>query len=803
MKRPTIHLICSAHLDPVWQWRWEEGCAEALSTFNNAVQLLERNDSLVFNHNEAVLYRWVQKYDSALFREIQKLVRKGRWCISGGWYLQPDVNMPGTESIIRNIAEGRKFFVKYFGAQPITAYNFDSFGHSGGLPQILSLAGYRMYIHMRPGEPDLRLPSDLYRWHGVDGSEILTYRIAVGLYHTERDNIEQRLQEGLELALKLNRDVPVFWGIGNHGGGATREDLERINTFIGKEKRVRVIHSTPEILYTSFKKLAKSVPIVEGDLQKIFTGCYTSLSRIKRGAQKDLAELVQAEALRTMAWWTRHQIYPDKEFEDAWRDHLFNDFHDILPGSCTEPAESDALALYGRTSETIRRLRFPLTSAAHKGGYRNLYIPVTVLNTNSALFRVPVEVECMLDLRPKWSGFWHLQLYDLNGKEIPCQEEQPESLLPFNGWRRKVSFFANLPQLGASHYELRIVEGKGSTERFVPALKHTIDARNGLIRELDAGDGRECLAGYLMQPIVVDDDGDSWGTDRWSYRTIVGKFETLKDSFTTPHDGPVRKTTERVLVYNRSKIVYRVTVYPNWPVIEFHLRILWNEERKRLKLSTQTAFKKDRILCEVPGGAIYRPSDGQEHVQGRWCMVEGTMNEKQTGFAIINSGQHGFDFKDGEIRLSVLRSAAYCHEQGFKLGSAPARKYMDLGIHDIRLLVTAGDADAVRKSLSGLADWLSAPPVVFSHLPIGRLKEEEQSFLELEPSVVRLLACKQSSDGKAAIIRLQETAGCETKTTIQLRNQKKLRLSFAPYEIKTLRFERSGKFREVGLLEEL
>jgi len=225
MKKPVLHLICNAHLDPVWQWRWEEGCSETLSTFSSAVDMLNEHPRLIFNHNEAVLYEWVLQHDPKLFKKIQQLVKNGRWVISGGWFLQPDVNLPGIESIIRHIIVGREFFKKHFKVVPTVAYNFDSFGHSGGLPQVLRKAGYKMYIHMRPKESDLHLPSDLYQWKGVDGSMILGYRIAVGFYHTERDNIVQRLREGTELALKLNRDVPVFWGIGDHGGGATREDL--------------------------------------------------------------------------------------------------------------------------------------------------------------------------------------------------------------------------------------------------------------------------------------------------------------------------------------------------------------------------------------------------------------------------------------------------------------------------------------------------------------------------------------------------------------------------------------------------
>ena len=197
MTKPCLHLICNAHLDPVWQWRWQEGCAEAVSTFRSAARLLHENPGLIFNHNESLLYAWIRDYDPDLFEEIRSLVKQERWCISGGWYLQPDVNLPGTESIIRHILEGRHFFQKHFGSEPRVAYNFDSFGHSSGLPQILSLSGYKMYIHMRPQANDLNLPSDLYRWQGEDGTEILAYRISVGLYHTEYDNLEQRIQQGV------------------------------------------------------------------------------------------------------------------------------------------------------------------------------------------------------------------------------------------------------------------------------------------------------------------------------------------------------------------------------------------------------------------------------------------------------------------------------------------------------------------------------------------------------------------------------------------------------------------------------
>ena len=821
-RRPALHLICNAHLDPVWQWRWEEGAAEALSTFRAAVDILAESPDLIFNHNEAVLYRWVERLDPGLFREIRRLVRAGRWAVSGGWHLQPDVNLPGLESLVRQIAEGRRYFRDKFGATPRVAYNFDSFGHGAGLPQVLTQAGYKMYIHMRPQASELALPAELYRWRGVDGSEIPAYRIEFGLYHTERDNIERRLEKGVELALSRGRDVALFWGIGDHGGGATREDLARIEAFRRGERRVRVVHSTPDGFYATIKQPAKTAPVFEGDLQRVFTGCYTSLSRLKRGERESLGLLTQAEALRAASWWAKGQAYPDAELGEAWRGHLFNDFHDILTGSCVEPAERDALALYGKVEEEARRLRLDAAAALNRGKTRPLYIPVTVLNTNPSCTRGPVDVECMSGLRPLWTGRWRLRLFRLDGTEVLCQEEQPEALLPFHDWRRRLCFVDELPGVGAARYEIRAEEIAGEIEsssfmkriggRREPSpfpssltkpgigpdsLKTTVDRKTGLVSSIRAGD-REFLAGPAPRPLVIEDDGDSWGTGLWSYRKIAGAFR-LKSAPKVVERGPVRTITECVFEYGKSRIVMQAITYPDWPVLEWRLRIRWNEERRRLKLAIPTAIDSPSILAEVAGGAIARPADGEEHVHGRWLCLEGRIGGRPAALGLVNSGQPGFDFRGGEIRLSVLRSAAYCHERGFDLGTSPVRKISDIGEHEVRLFLIAADPEDVRRRLPGLADRMSAPPFALAHLPIGMGAGEREEVLALEPENVRLSALKRSDDSRALIVRLHEGAGRTTLGTLRVVSARPIALKFKPYEIKTIRIEKSGAWREITL----
>jgi alpha-mannosidase len=261
--------------------------------------------------------------------------------------------------------------------------------------------------------------------------------------------------------------------------------------------------------------------------------------------------------------------------------------------------------------------------------------------------------------------------------------------------------------------------------------------------------------------------------------------------------------TEAKLEFGRSTLDLRTVSYAAFPFLELRFRIQWNEWRKRLKLSIPTIFKVPDVICETPGGAIRRPADGQEHLQGRWMIIHESAPDPHHALAVINSGQYGFDLKDGELRISLLRSPLYCHERTFPLEQADHQTVMDQGVHEVRLLLMAGKFSELRGAVSGLADWISAPPVVLAHYPIGDKTPSAEELLNVSPHAIRLLACKQSWDGKALILRLQETGGERTAARVQLKQPAiSMTLEFDVFEIKTVRVERDGKWREVEMIEE-
>ena len=158
-----VHMICNAHLDPIWQWEWEEGAAAALSTFRAAADLADEFD-YIFCHNEVTLYKYIEEYAPTLFERIKKLIREGKWHVMGGWYLQPDCNMPQGESFVRQILVGRRYFMEKFGVAPTSVINFDAFGHPLGLPQFVKKAERKGFFLSPTGA--IPVPTGLSCWEG-------------------------------------------------------------------------------------------------------------------------------------------------------------------------------------------------------------------------------------------------------------------------------------------------------------------------------------------------------------------------------------------------------------------------------------------------------------------------------------------------------------------------------------------------------------------------------------------------------------------------------------------------------------
>ncbi|MFP4550734.1 MAG: glycoside hydrolase family 38 C-terminal domain-containing protein [Spirochaetales bacterium] len=784
-----VHLICNAHLDPAWLWELDEGAAEVLSTFRIAAEFCEETEGFVFNHNEALLYEWVKEYDPSLFTRIKKLVAERRWHIMGGWYLQPDCNMPSGESFVRQIAAGRRFFAAEFGAAPTTAINFDPFGHSRGLVQIMARAGYTSYIHCRPGPDDLELPGEYYRWIGFDGSHVTVARRADS-YHSQPGKAAEKIQAAIERE-KGREHVLVLWGIGNHGGGPSRVDLERLaklgaDLFADEqEPSVALRHDTPEAFFAALEASDHQLPEFRGSLNPWAPGCYTSQVRIKQRHRELENMLYATEKLAVHTTAVGLGEYPLSELRDAERDLLIAEFHDILPGSAIKPVEEASIRLLDHGLEILSRVRrklfFALAStfsAPPEGS-----IPLFAYNASAHPARGVWECEFQ-PAEQNWEETFTDYEVELDGRLVPSQIEHEESNLSLD-WRKKIVFAAELPAATMTRFMCRpVVRSSRPTGSLSPsggtlriegsALGVSINTSTGLVDELRF-EGRNLVRDGAFVPIVVSDNEDPWGSQVRRYREEVGRFVLMSDERASEwsgiedvrggvgpavrviEDGPVRAVVQVPLAYHDSVCVLTYKIPYDGTAFDLDVSVHWAEKNKMLKLSIPTALRKSRLLGQVAYGVEELFANGDEVVSQQWQAV--VEKGGGLGLGVIDNGIYGSDFAEGELRLSLLHGPAYSALPVRDRPLVSPDRYharIDQGERAFSFRFVAGLASPLVAEIGALASHFNERPYLLSLFTHGAGETPPTGLVLSDPAVL-CSALKAADTGEGAIVRLFNT----------------------------------------------
>jgi alpha-mannosidase len=821
-----LHLICNAHLDPVWLWPWEEGAAEAISTFRIAADFCEEFPGFIFNHNEVILYKWVEEYEPALFKRIQKLVKQGKWHIMGGWYLQPDCNMPSGESFVRQALAGRKYFQEKFGKTPTTAINFDPFGHTRGLVQILKKSGYDSYIVCRPHQSQCNLPGDDFEWVGFDGSTVRVGRQDIG-YGSQLGGAHEKVQGWLKN--HADRDVSfLLWGIGNHGGGPSRIDLQNLAKMIRETKDCQIVHSTPEAAYKDMVKTYPTLPKVEKDLNPFAVGCYTSQIQIKQKHRLLENEIYATEKMASSAALQGLVDYPKAEIDQAIEDLAFAEFHDILPGSSIQTAEETSLRLMNHGLEILSRVKartfFALSSGQPKA--KDGEIPFLAYNPHP--FPITTTLEC--EFQPaaqNWKDEFSFPVVYQGKKRLPCQAEKEESTVPLD-WRKRSVFTATLAPMQVSRFDVKLevmpkkpepkLKSKNGKFAFkTKDLDVVVNAATGLVDKFIAG-GKSILKSGAFKPIVITDNADPWGMTVTSFRNLAGEFKLANkkqaarfagifgstlEPVRVIEDGDVRSVIEALFVYGDSFICQRYKLPRQGTEVEIEIAAYWNEKNKMLKLSVPTTFKSSRYFGQVAYGAQDLPVNGDEAVAQKWTAV--VSDSEKLAVTCINDGVYGSDFADGEMRVSLLRSAGYSSHPIDKREYILQDRYSprhDQGRRIFHFWFNAGAAatrlDAVdREALSH-----NEKPFVLSFFPSGQGKKPLPLF-ELNDKVVHVTAFKKAEKGSDYIVRLFEPTGRKRTTTLVVPPLGiKQKIALGGFEIKTFRLSLKSKtLHEVNLME--
>jgi alpha-mannosidase len=828
MRPRRLHLICNAHLDPVWLWEWEEGAAEALSTFRTAADLCDEFPDFVFCHNEAILYEWVEEYEPALFARIQDLVQRGRWHIMGGWFLQPDCNMPCGESFVRQALYGRQYFADKFGVRPTTALNLDPFGHSQGLVQIIAKSGYDAYIFCRPGQEDSPLPADRFRWIGRDGSSVMAQR--TWHYNSPLHGARQKVERWLE----AYPDEPVgivLWGVGDHGGGPSRQDLRDLTAMIAETQDPQLAHSTPDDYWREVRALNPELPAHDKDINPWAVGCYTSQVRLKQQHRRLENELYALEKMAAAAWLAGLMDYPAPEMRPALRDLLMSEFHDILPGSSQQQVEEMSLRVLNHGLEIVSRLKarafFALAAGQPKAKAGE--IPIMVHNPHPFAVRTTVECEFML-ADQNWQDAFTMPTAYQGGRALPSQAEKEQSNVNLD-WRKRIVFAAELlpSQMNRFGCRLEVLPQKPQPESYqrgeelvvkTDDLEVRVSLLTGLLDRYRVK-GQDAVLAGAGEPLVMHDDEDPWGMRVHGYTKLAGKFKLLSPTATARfagvsaktlppvrviEDGEVRVVIEALFGYQDSFICQRYKIPQRGTEIEIETRVQWAEKDRMVKLQIPcrvgASVPEARYVGQTAYGVSELPANGDEAVAQKWTAVVGDTQ----ALTCINNGTYGSSYGDGRLRLTLLRSPSYSGHPINDRPIVPPDRFtprIDQGERLFRFWLNAGPTEERLAAIDREALVHNEQPMALSFFPSGQ-GEKPGPFITLSGGVVQLAALKRSEDGQRLIIRLFEPTGRKRTTTLAIPSLGlKQKISLGPFEIKTLALDpKFGVWTETNLMEE-
>ncbi len=760
-----LFLVCNAHIDPVWLWEYEEGLGTAITTFSQAADFLEEYPGFVFNHNESALYEFVEKTSPALFERIKRHVANGRWIIMGGWYIQPDVNMPSGESILRQIAVGQAYFKEKFGVSPHIAVNFDSFGHSRGLVQILQRTGYTGYVCCRRAASDPQGRD--FVWRGYNNSEILLHR-AIDFYCTLLGVAGEKVRNGIANMEKENRDEHIlFWGVGNHGGGPSRKDLSDIDAVRREHPEVEIKHTSMDEYFEGLEKRRDSLPVMEESLKHIFQGCYTSQIGIKKLHQKLENELYVAEKMCAHASYYGSE-YPADELRQIEKKLLFCEFHDILPGTSVKEGEQDALQKLNYGLSLARDLKYHAFIALTRGQARADAGEYPIFVYNPHPFEVDATMVCELNLE---NQNWLPQIYvpeiKQGGTVIPSQLEKPSANMNLD-WRKRIVFRAKLASSAMNRFSCRFsLADPVEREKDLPLTftsgsnMFAIDPQTGLIDRW-VHNGHEAILPGSARLAVYDYCGDPWGFHYEDYKTKCGEFhlmpaEKMGDRFVAPdgkpvsivEDGPVRTIVESYLEYHESWAIIRYIIPRDCEEIQVEYRLFNAEKDKILRMEFDLP-QNGSLSGKTMFGVQEITQDGREQVFQDYVLY--SQGGRTAG--IINFGNYGVRAQGGTVSFGVVQPAAYA---GHPIPNRPLTntdryiERIDQGMVDGMFVLTEGEAGYLEAHVESRSMALKQTAAPINFFPIKTEGEVTPMFLIDQHAVVVSACCRQ---GESLLVRL-------------------------------------------------
>lgn len=787
MKQFTVRAIGNSHIDMAWLWPWTETVEVVRNTFQSVLDLMREYPDLKFTMSSARTYEWMQEKYPDLFRQIQERVKEGRWEVIGGMWVEPDLNMPAGESLVRQILIGKRYFQKNFGVDINIGWNPDSFGYNWQLPQIYKKSGIDYFVTSKLlwATDYTKFPYRLFWWESPDGSRLLTYFPHEYANQFEADQITKDLAfyapsiYGPELT--DHRQMLYLFGIGDHGGGPTRTMLDNADRLRAPDTVFPSIQfSTAKDFFADLETELPRLKVPTWDDELYFEyhrGVYTTQAETKRRIRR--AEVLTLDAEKYASLASLFDLpYPQDDFELTWKKLLFDHFHDIMPGSGIAVNYLDAkrnLEDVARTDQII--IQHSLHELAAHINTELPGVPVVVFNSLAWPRTEVIEIEAQLPEPAK-----QVEAVDSAGKTIESQLLSIEK----GTNRARLLILASVPSLGYETYFVRAAKRAAMIHTSVHASASTlendfvrlsVDPRTGCMTSLfdkrshtealaraetDSGGPKNAVCGNLLQAFY--DKPKRW--DAWN---IDADFEKQHwdldhaDEVKLIENGPLRAVLRVKNHFQDSTFIQDITMYAGVPRVDVKMQVEWHEKHILLKVAFPLSGHSDKATFSIPYGSIERPTTRNTPAEEAKFEVPAQswadLSDTSHGFSLLNDCKYGYDAKGNVLRLSLLRSPAW------------PDPHADEGHHEFTY--------SLYPHGGGWRDAMTVRQAYDLNYALTEMQTErhegafpaQHSFLAVQPDNVVVTAVKKAEDGNSLVMRFYEWAGKEGDVKLSLPEQ--------------------------------
>ncbi|MEM6408139.1 MAG: glycoside hydrolase family 38 C-terminal domain-containing protein [Pseudomonadota bacterium] len=619
----TLHAIGHAHMDVAYLWPVSQMRRKVARTSSNALRLMEEYPTFRFSNSQAVLYDFLEEDYPEIFERIRMAVARGQWEVFGGMWVEPDVNLAGSEALVRQLVLARRYFRRKFGdAETPILWLPDTFGFPWSLPQLAAQAGIKWFCTNKMNwNQSNRMPSSTFWWQGIDGTKILSHVLT-----TPRDvqylpfptNYKSDLTAPEVLgtwehstAKDRIRDLPICFGYGDGGGGPTEGLIQTAKAYASMPGMPALKMSTVREAFEAMEPQAQGLPVWNDELYlEGHRGVLTSNGWIKRKNRKTEVALHEAEALAVI-------FGLNADLTKAWELLCLNQFHDIITGTAIHDVFEDAARDYDAIAQDIAATLDPLPDGT-----------TAVTNT---------------------SPYPQSPLVEANGAVHQMPEIAPYETLPLTA-AIPITDTPTLTQTGAS-YTLENAQ-----------IRATINAAGQLSELFDKRANRQVLNGlgnvlqaFEDRPLVWD----AWDIDPF----FEDRAETLDSpaQITIAEQSPHRAALTVTRRYASSTITQLIRLQTGAAQLDFVTDVDWHETHILLKVAFETSILATRATYDIQWGHIERPT----HRNTTWDAAKfevcghqwADLSDGGYGVGLLNDCKYGYDNRDHVMRLSLIKSA--------------------------------------------------------------------------------------------------------------------------------------------------